>query len=116
MVSLWRTLFVAAVAVTCVLCLAPLRGSSAVPSADKIAHYLMFLTNGVLAIPAFSPPARKRAWWFLLILGFILEVLQGLVPMRQPSLADGIANAGGTLTAWLAAWIAQRGSSGAGVT
>ncbi len=69
----------------------PLAGGS-----DKLAHAATFVLLAWLADAAW--PARRPRWTALLLLALYgggIELIQGTVPNREPSLADLIANIAG---------------------
>lgn len=86
----------------------PAKAPSALPQADKVLHFAVYsLVSGWWF--GFFPEVR----WFvvvagMLLLGYVLELLQGLTGYRDYSLLDMAANACGILVAavlrelWLA--------------
>lgn len=76
------------------------------PAVDFILNLLLFLPLGAAAGPAFG----RRAVGLLAILGpAAIELAQAtIVPGRDPSARDVLANAGGTLIGALAAWSWRR--------
>lgn len=104
MTAVWRVLFALALAATAYASLGPLVAPPEVASSDKIAHLLVYGANCLLGFLAF----RERDRRVVLVVGLIafgcaLELLQGLVPHRQPSFADVVANAAGVGAVALAA-------------
>jgi VanZ family protein len=80
-----------------------------IQSGDKVGHLLAYLTLMVWWGQLSS--WHGRLLLAFIVLGALLEGLQGLTPERQPSLLDMVANASGALLGWLAsrqwpAWLA----------
>ena len=92
MILLWRMVFGVALLTTCVLCLAPIGVSSEIASGDKVVHFSMFFADAMLGMMATSRPRQVTVFLGLIALGVALEMGQGLVPGRMPSLADAAAN------------------------
>ena len=76
------------------------------PHADKLMHlgaYFVFVLL-CLPLPLPRPASRISAFVLLVILfGALLEIGQALVPLRHPSLWDGLANSLGALLGGLVA-------------
>ncbi|MFV0448244.1 MAG: VanZ family protein [Vibrio sp.] len=71
--------------------------SYGIPNLDKMAHagaYALFI---VIAMMSFGIKRRITIAIAVLFFGVILELLQAWVPLREPSLADFIADAVGVL-------------------
>lgn len=68
-------------------------------NADKLYHFAGYAWLGLLGYLSFDTTKGKR-WALLLTIAFGigLELLQGLVPGRMPSIADALANAAGALS------------------
>ena len=68
--------------------------------ADKIAHFLSYASLGAMAywaeLKVFS--RRRGAAAALVLYGIALEILQGLGGVRDPEIADAVANALGAAT------------------
>ena len=111
MLIFWRTVFAVALLVTGYLCLTPkLHPPPELARHDKLVHFAVFAVNGLLALPAFRV---GRARWIalagLVLYGAALEWLQGFVPNRFSSLADGVANSLGILSAaMVGVWDSRR--------
>lgn len=74
------------------------------PHADKLIHLGAYFVFVLLCLPLPRPASRIRAFVLLIILfGALLEIGQALVPLRHPSLWDGLANSLGALLGGLAA-------------
>lgn len=63
--------------------------------ADKIAHFLSYAALGATAYFAELRLFSRRAgpWAALCVYGVLLEILQGLGGVRDPEVADALANA-----------------------
>jgi VanZ family protein len=68
--------------------------------ADKLGHFLAYLTVGGWFVSLYRGTGRLFHIGFLLGLGLLLEYLQGLSQVRSCELADIGANAAGVLAAW----------------
>lgn len=109
MVWVWRVAFAVSVAATCYLTLMPIENPPPMPAgSDKVIHFAIFATDALLALAAFRGRSRRLSLLGLLVLGVLLEVLQGQVPGRMPSVADALANWAGVLGAGLSRRIATR--------
>lgn len=74
------------------------------PHADKLMHFGAYFVFALLCMPLLRPDARSGAFVLPIILfGALLEIGQALVPLRHPSLWDGLANSLGALLGGLAA-------------
>ncbi len=63
---------------------------------DKLGHLAAYFVLGTITLAAYRSPHRR--FWLLLgavAMGVGLELAQDLVPRRQASLLDALANAGG---------------------
>lgn len=100
----WLALGWLLVAAVCWLSLTPNSVDTGVDQGDKVGHVLAYL--GLMASWGQLDSRRNRLVLIFLLLGAVLEMLQGLTPTRQPSILDMIANASGVLLGWLAtrAW------------
>ena len=68
------------------------------PHADKLMHLGAYFVFVLLCLPLPRPDARIGAFVLTIILfGALLEIGQALVPLRHPSLWDGLANSLGAL-------------------
>lgn len=77
------------------------------PHADKLMHFGAYFVFVLLCLPL--PDARLGAFVLPIILfGALLEIGQALVPLRHPSLWDGLANSLGALLGGLAAYKLRR--------
>jgi VanZ family protein len=88
------TVFATGIVVVSLLSLTPGDALPAIDVWDKLQHVLAYLTLAVTGGVAF--PGRRllpRLAIGLLILGCALEALQGLVPGRDMSVDDAVANA-----------------------
>ena len=82
------------------------------PHADKLMHLGAYFVFVLLCLPLSRPASRIRAFVLLVILfGALLEIGQALVPLRHPSLWDGLANSLGALLGGLTARKLQRSSA-----
>ena len=74
------------------------------PHADKLMHFGAYFIFVLLCLPLPRPASRSGAFVLAIILfGALLEIGQALVPLRHPSLWDGLANSLGALLGGLAA-------------
>ena len=74
------------------------------PHADKLMHLGAYFVFVLLCLLLPWPASRIRAFVLAIILfGALLEIGQALVPLRHPSLWDGLANSLGALLGGLAA-------------
>lgn len=70
-------------------------------SADKLYHTGAYFLVGLLGILSFASRHGKiKAALATVAFGITMELLQGQVPGRTPSVADGVANAAGVIAAW----------------
>ena len=87
-----------------------------VPSADKIVHSIMYF--GVASVLMLNQTSylrekinRKQMWfafWFSVIFGTLMEVIQHFLPWRSGSIYDFIANTLGVIIAIIIMPIATR--------
>jgi hypothetical protein len=71
---------------------------------DKIVH----LSGYAVLMFWWAQLVVERRWRLALAVvafGAAIELLQGLTPDRQPDVLDALANTGGVLLGWLAAWL-----------
>ncbi|MEE8370545.1 MAG: VanZ family protein [Sphingomonadales bacterium] len=69
------------------------------PFSDKVLHFLAYLAVTLPgALAASSPKRMVLVGLGMVVLGLIIEVLQGYIPGRYPELLDGLANLLGVLT------------------
>ena len=74
------------------------------PHADKLMHFGAYFVFVLLCLPLSWPASQSGAFVLPIILfGALLEIGQALVPLRHPSLWDGLANSLGALLGGLAA-------------
>lgn len=74
------------------------------PHADKLMHLGAYFVFVLLCLPLPWPAVPSGAFVLPIILfGALLEIGQALVPLRHPSLWDGLANSLGALLGGLAA-------------
>lgn len=86
---------------------------STIPGADLMTHGGEYLLLGLLvrqALGTFST-ASRRAWWTLGLVaafGVLDELLQGLIPSRDPSVVDWLVDVAGVSVALLLyPWLEQ---------
>jgi VanZ family protein len=106
----WLALGWAMVAAVCWLSLASAPLDTGIDHGDKVGHLLAYL--GLMAWWGQLDSRSGRLLLLFLCMGAGLEGLQGLTPMRQPSLMDMLANASGAILGWLTAhthphWLAD---------
>ena len=84
-----------------ILSLLPPRSGMELPTNDKVGHFVAYT---VLTVNA-GLLVERRKWIVLfatcILYGMLLELLQGLVPGRQVSVLDVLANSTGVLIGWL---------------
>lgn len=98
MVADWVLLGMAMTAV-CVGCLVPNRWLPPLPN-DKLLHFASFAVLGVLALRLADNGMQAGFWLFgLLVLGWLIECLQALVPDRHFCWRDMGANTAGLVCA-----------------
>lgn len=92
------------VAEVCWLSLAPNPMDTGIDNGDKVGHLLAYLA--LMTWWGQLDPRSNRLLLLFLCMGAGLELLQGLTPLRQPSVMDMLANASGAMLGWLAtrAW------------
>jgi VanZ family protein len=107
---LWSGAWIAAIAATVVLSLAPAPALPAVfPGLDKLQHFATYALLGLGAVQLFE---RRAAWvgagLALVLLGIGLEYAQGaFTTWRQMDRIDALANTLGVITglaSWLTPW------------
>ncbi len=81
---------------------------------DKLAHTAGYFVLGLLTFAAYES-RRSRFWWLLgaVALGVGLELAQDLVPQREMSILDAVANTAGVLLAAALTYPFSRPSSAA---
>jgi VanZ family protein len=103
--TIWFALWIAMTTLVSVLYLLPDAGPPGVYQIDKLAHFVAFGAIGVATWPA----AQQRGRFIRLLaiscaLAVGLEVLQALVPGRQFSLFDVLANLTGLAIGVIVGW------------
>jgi len=98
--SVWWTLGWLLVAVVAYLSLTSQPPDTGVENGDKYGHLLAYLS--LMAWWGQLSPHRNRLLLLFILMGALLEGIQGLIPERQTSLADLVANSSGALLGWLA--------------
>lgn len=79
-----------------------------IPTNDKVGHFLAYATltlNFSLLLTR-----MKQLWWLvpaILMYGVLIEGIQGLIPGRQPSFLDVLANSGGIAIGVLLFWVVK---------
>ena len=82
------------------------------PHADKLMHFGAYFVFVLLCLPLLRPASRLGAFVLpIMLFGALLEIGQALVPLRHPSLWDGLANSLGALLGGLAACKLRRPSA-----
>lgn len=90
------------VVITLVVSLMPSPFTEGAPNTDKIVHLAGY---GVLMF-WWAQLIIQRRWRLaiaVVLLGIVIELLQGLTPDRQTDVLDALANSGGVLLGWLLA-------------
>lgn len=76
---------------------------------DKVGHFLAYVLMAVLALACFEGRRwRVAAVLLTIVLAVLLEWLQGFVPGRQMTLADGVTNYLGLGVGYLIYWFYLR--------
>lgn len=98
-------LFLGAAATLTTGCLVPNRWLPPLPN-DKLMHFTAFAVLGLVGL-RMADGALQTAGWLagLLLLGWVIECLQSLVPDRAFCWRDMAANAGGLLFAAACSWL-----------
>ena len=96
----WLALGWLLVALVCWLSLTPQGVDLGENNADKVGHLLAYFT--LMTWWGQLDQRSNRLLLLFLLMGFVLEVLQGFTPTREPSALDMLANAGGAVLGWLA--------------
>ncbi len=92
----WRLAFAASLLLVAWLSLRPMPNLDLPARSDLGAHLVLHAGLAVLAILSNADARRRRiALAGVLAFGVALELLQGLVPGRHPSMSDVVANAAG---------------------
>ena len=94
-----KWIFFALVGAVGVVSLMPQEALPETGVSDKLEHFAAYAVLGLVGFLAFFRNARQ-VLFSLMIYGATLEVLQGFVPGRQPSVADALANASGVVLAY----------------
>ncbi|VEN75345.1 membrane hypothetical protein [Candidatus Desulfarcum epimagneticum] len=93
-----RVIYAAYLFLTLWASLVPASGEATMGDFDKLAHFATYAGMGILSCLAFhSRPARIFSLVFGAALGAALELAQGWVPGRSPSMMDAAANALGII-------------------
>lgn len=87
--------------------LAPLPPSAAPPGSDKLEHALAFAVLAALGLRAAQLPPRVLAFG-LLAYGLGIECVQAVLPWRDFSLLDWLADAVGIALSFAMAWFFRR--------
>lgn len=94
-----------------ILSVIPTREAPSVPHLDKVVHlceYLVFAWLLVLVIRANPQKTSHHLWWAWLYAtsyGWLMEVVQWMLPWRSADVADGFMNAlGAALGVWMGSW------------
>jgi len=80
------------------LSLTPAPVDSGVDHGDKVGHLLAYA--GLMWWWGQLDKHRMRVFVLFVALGAVMELLQGLTPTREPSLADMLANTVGAVLGW----------------
>lgn len=102
-IRIYRVAFVSGVICLGILSLLPRDAMPVTGISDKIEHFLAYGLLGLIGFRAYL----KDAWHVaigLIFYGLLLEILQSMIPGRDPSLFDAIANTLGVLTSWAVLW------------
>ena len=88
------------------LSLLPISGNDSLGYADKIAHFFIYAVMGVLAyFITGSFKTRVYLFFAIIALGVLLEFLQIVIPERDFSYLDIVANAAGTMFGFGLSWM-----------
>jgi VanZ family protein len=109
----WRFAFSAAMVVVAGLALLPQDELPAVDLSDKLAHGIAFFGLAGLGVLAFPGKRSARLCALgLLLFGAAIEAAQSLIPGREPSGLDMMANTGGIILGFAAASVLAHGLLG----
>lgn len=100
--TLWRVVFWFGVVAICGVSVVPQQELPQTGILDKWQHVAAYLVLMAVSYPAYArsgPRTELGIGVGLVVLGAALEVVQGLLPDRVMSFADGIANAAGVFLA-----------------
>jgi len=95
---LWWTASAACAAAILCLAVLPVADGPAIPYLDKVVHvceYLLFAWLLVQAVRAGQCSAREylwMAWIYAASYGWLMELIQGMIPWRSMDLGDALAN------------------------
>jgi membrane associated rhomboid family serine protease len=82
-------------------------------SRDKVAHVVAYLVVMAWFVQIWSAQRVILAYaGFLVVLGIVLELLQGMGGQRTADSLDALANAGGVFLGWLTSWTPVSGLLG----
>lgn len=69
--------------------------------ADKLAHFLAYFLLMSWFAQIYHLPIQRLQWaGSFILLGLVLEILQGFTGVRHPSWLDALANSLGIMVAW----------------
>lgn len=110
-----RALWIGAIVLVLVTALIPVPRVDALPSySDKLVHLLSYLVLGLLAVLS---QQRLRTGLLaaaaMIVLGLIVELVQGRLPWRSFEWMDLVANIAGVGGGGLIAWLLTRRKPGA---
>jgi VanZ family protein len=95
---LYATIFVF-IGIT-ILSLLPPKSGVEIQSNDKINHFIAYATFAFCGLSAYIGSKIVRVLLFCVCYGLFMEWMQGLVPGREQSLYDALANALGVAIGW----------------
>jgi VanZ family protein len=83
-----------------ILSLLPPKSGVEIQSNDKINHFIAYATLAFCGLSAYSGPKIVRLLLFCVCYGLFMEWMQGLVPGREQSWYDALANSLGVAIGW----------------
>lgn len=111
--AVFRTALAITAAAIALLALSPMPAPSGPEGIDKIQHLAAFAVLAALAEGAYPErSASLRRWGLVLGYGLLIEAIQALLPYRDASWADLIANALGVLGYTVVAAVFRRWKAG----
>ena len=83
-----------------ILSLLPPKSGVEIQSNDKINHFVAYATFAFCGLSGYNGTNAWRLLLFFVSYGLFMEWMQGLVPGREQSLLDALANSLGVVVGW----------------
>jgi len=96
-----------------ILSLLPPKSGIEIQSNDKINHFIAYATLAFCGLSAYNGTKVLRLLLVFVCYGLFMEWMQGLVPGREQSLYDALANSLGVAIGWTIFRILSRKKQGA---